>query len=251
MTPTRQPDPHNPSARRALGSPGLPKLTCEVRPLDGGADSEAFAAELADSIAAYLRDTGRDHAVSAPGRGVITIEVFARDDVLPGLAGIHRVQRMPASGRGKRHSSTVSLSVISQNQSRPRARITAESLDSRDLEISWYRGTGPGGQHRNTTLQAVRLRHLPSGILISVDGRSRTQNLAEARTLLAERLNALESSALAAKAHSERTSQTGLPTDGGKDFTWNFQRSEVLDHRQGRVWRLRDAQRGRWDRQKR
>lgn len=217
-----------------------PVYVCEIRPLDGGAEAEAFAGELLDSLAAYARNNRLDHHVEEAGRGLRSLYVYSQDLLLPSLAGVHRVQRQPAGGRGKHHTSTVSLAVIGPGDT------PVATLDERELEVSWFRGSGPGGQHRNTTEQAVRLRHLPSGVTVTVDGRSRSQNLERARTILADRL--AEQATAHRRQHLDevRRHQTGLPSALQKDFTWNWQRSEVVCHRTGRVWRLKDALRGRW-----
>lgn len=214
---------------------------CEIRPLDGGAEAEQFADEVVDSLCSYLRSAGIGHRLESPGRGVRLIHAEGDSPTLASLAGVHRVQRQPKGGRGKRHTSTVSVAVLEAGQ-RPQVELSDE-----ELEVSWFRGSGPGGQHRNTTEQAVRLRHTPTGMTVTVDGRSRENNLAAARAELARRLEAQAAEFWSEQRQAERVQQTGLPVAAGKDFTWNWQRAEVVDHRGGRVWRLRDAQRGRWE----
>lgn len=157
------------------------------------------------------------------------LEVDGED--LSGLdheAGGHRVQRVPASERqGRVHSSTATVAVLNPSQ--------APKLDllERDLRVEWFSGTGSGGQHRNKHQNCCRLIHLPSGLEVRSQRRSRAQSLQEARDELAARLLASQASLHQRAAASIRRGQLGSGERGDKIRTWRFQDDQVIDHRSG------------------
>lgn len=119
-------------------------------------------------------------------------------------------------------------------------------LDPKDLKIQAYRGSGAGGQHRNKTDSAIRMTHIPTGIVIhSESQRSQWQNRQEAERELKRRLTEYSEEKLAEEVNSARRQQV-LSDRAAKTFTHNEQRSEVVDHSTGKRWQLKKFQKGKW-----
>ncbi len=131
--------------------------------------------------------------------------------------------------RGRRHTSTVTVCTIDESM------VVYELLES-ELEETFTRGSGPGGQHRNKTDTKVVLKHLPTGITVAIDGRSQWANRQEARRGLKKRLQTQS------QTENERREQ---PHRAAKSFTYNTQRDEVVCHRDDRKWRLSQFMKGR------
>lgn len=163
-------------------------------------------------------------------------------DVSPLLAeaGGHRWQRIPPTERkGRVHTSTVTVAVLP-------LRGAGASLNPRDVEITTTRGSGPGGQHRNTTDSCVLATHKPSRISVRIDGRSQHQNRRLALDLLAERLRQVDSAAQATSENAVRRQQVGSGERGDKIRTYRVRDNQVTDHRTGRKQRLETYLRGEW-----
>jgi peptide chain release factor 1 len=245
--------------------------TLELRPAEGGDDAESFAGELATALTAWAR-TNRWFVQTrvSPARTTILVVTGAREHDLAWLAGAHRVQRIPRNdARGRRHTSTVTLSVLpghfapdggtsgaaSGAESGTASRAVPALPDSH-VRLDTFRGTGPGGQHRNKTDSAVRAVHLPTGLSVSVTrGRSQRQNRAWALAELAQRVAAREQASARAHVESARRgqaaggsggalAQAGLGHGNAKTFTYNDQRDEVVQHATGRRWRMTRFLRG-------
>lgn len=154
-----------------------------------------------------------------------------------GEAGGHRFQRIPATEkRGRIHTSTVTVAVIARAQRPDDVGGVRES----DLDVSWFSGTGSGGQHRNKHQNSCRLLHIPSGITVKVEGRSRTTSYNQALSELTIRLTAFNNST-AHQARSNLTKQQiGSGMRGDKIRTYRLQDDTVYDHRSGRTmsWKL-------------
>jgi peptide chain release factor 1 len=113
------------------------------------------------------------------------------------------------------------------------------------LRVDFYRGHGKGGQHRNKTSSAVRLTHLPTGLIVVVErGRSQAQNLESARAELRRRLEERRSTASSATQNHRRTSQIRTGERPMKQWTWNTQRGEVVNHTSGERHRITEFLRG-------
>lgn len=145
-------------------------------------------------------------------------------------AGGHRWQRVPPNEkRGRVHTSTVTVAVLDE-PSEQELRI-----DPGDLDESFTRGTGPGGQHRNKRETVVVLRHIPTGIMVRVDGgRSRHLNRQSALGLLRSRMLAAERERAVNERNTERRDQVGGGARGDKVRTIALQRDTVTDHRTGK-----------------
>jgi peptide chain release factor 1 len=216
-------------------------IVLEVKSGEGGEESALFAADLARMYIRYAERHGwtvtmlGETTSDLGGYKDATLSITSKGDSLDGVwsrlkfeGGVHRVQRVPVTeSQGRVHTSAAGVLVYPEPE-----EVEQVQIDESDLRIDVYRSSGKGGQGVNTTDSAVRITHLPTGIVVTCQNeRSQLQNKARAMQVLAARLQALKEEQASADASADRASQIRTVDRSERIRTYNYPENRIADHR--------------------
>ncbi len=218
----------------------MDEIIMEIRAGTGGEEAAAFASDLFNMYKKYAIKVGWRFNVLDESRSPlngfrqITFEISGPEALkkMKNEAGVHRVQRVPKTEKsGRVHTSTATIAVL------PKAKETDVKINPVDLEITFFRSGGPGGQNVNKVETAVRIKHKPTGIAVSSqEARSQQKNREKAFEVLRAKLWQIEREKAVGLVTEERRKQIGSAERAEKIRTYNFPQDRVTDHRIQKSW---------------
>lgn len=220
--------------------PEKQSVIVEIRAGTGGDEAGLFARDLYRMYSKYAASEGWGQKVldSNPsdvgGFKEIIFELSGSGayDQLQNEGGVHRVQRIPKTEKqGRVHTSTVTVAILLKPKK------TEININPSDLRIDTYKSSGPGGQYVNKTESAIRITHIPSGVVVtSQSERNQFQNKENAMNILAAKLLQAQEESDLSKLTEERRSQIGWAKRAEKTRTYNYPQNRITDHRIGKSW---------------
>jgi peptide chain release factor 1 len=212
------------------------KIILEIRPGAGGDEASIFAGDLARMYQKYAAKKGWKFSVADDLGGSKTfVAKIAGDKVYSELmheSGVHRVQRVPKTEKaGRVHTSTATVAIL------PEVEAKEVSINNNDLEVTFCRAGGPGGQNVNKVESAVRILHKPTGIVVSSRvERAQHANREAAMSILRAKLFEMQQQKEASAVGSNRKEQVGTADRSEKIRTYNFPDDRITDHRISKKW---------------
>lgn len=215
-------------------------IIIEIRAGAGGDEAALFAAELLRMYSNYASSQGwkkkildsNPTALGGIKQVIFELESDSAWEQLKYEGGVHRVQRIPKTEKGGRiHTSTATVAVL------PKPEKTEIKIKPEDLRVDYYRSSGPGGQYVNKRETAVRILHIPTGLIVtSQTERNLIENKGNAMSILAARLLERNSQQAQTKISQERNLQIGSADRSEKIRTYNFPQDRITDHRIKKSW---------------